>query len=368
MGACLPFACLPIGRRKGRKPRVAFYSQVYGGNAKPVFEKLRSNPDLECFWVAPSKTLCKKLLDKGVPCYYMNDFMKAFELVGVDVWVSTQGLCFPGFKKAKALFGKDERIIDLWHGVGGDNLESRMGYLRSCDVICTNSEHYKNEYIRIGIDGKKVKVTGYARLDLLVNDRTGKAQLSERQGVPPGRRNILYAPTWGYDDIGISDFRGIEKMCERLDCNFIIRPHFNYGESVMRGIETRISGLKRVFLRPASNHPCAEDALLLADVLVTDWSSIAFDYMLLKRPIIYVDREAPHAGTYPNANERVGGYHVKDDNGLIKAVEAALSSPELFEGERKPLMERFYGDTADGKATERCVKEIIKLVSGKNGE
>jgi CDP-glycerol glycerophosphotransferase len=102
---------------------------------------------------------------------------------------------------------------------------------------------------------------------------------------------------------------------------------------------------------------------------VCDWSSIAFDYLVLDRPTIFLDVEPPFAkGFSLDASHRFGAV-VGDMDALIGRLEQFLLEPDRYAGEfsikAREIRSRVYDRYADGNATARCVQRLRQhLVRG----
>jgi CDP-glycerol glycerophosphotransferase (TagB/SpsB family) len=98
----------------------------------------------------------------------------------------------------------------------------------------------------------------------------------------------------------------------------------------------------------------ADAYLPLCDVLVTDYSSLAFDFMLLRQPIVYfvpdIDDYASYRGFYFRPDEMMPTPLIRDSGDLVGAIEAAFVSepdPRLA-----AVRDRVWGDYA-GRASDR---------------
>jgi CDP-glycerol glycerophosphotransferase len=113
---------------------------------------------------------------------------------------------------------------------------------------------------------------------------------------------------------------------------------------------------------PHAKFPDTEEILLVSDILVCDWSSIAFDYLVLDRPTIFLDVEAPFAkGLSLDAGHRFGAV-VSNMDALLERLERYLVEPECytreFSAKCSEIKARVYDDYADGNATARCVARL----------
>jgi CDP-glycerol glycerophosphotransferase (TagB/SpsB family) len=111
----------------------------------------------------------------------------------------------------------------------------------------------------------------------------------------------------------------------------------------------------------ASSHPRVEDLLLAADVLITDYSSIMFDYANLDRPIVLLtaDKRQYDAarGTYFDITEFPPGLvaHAPED------VMAAMQTGSFAEAEaakHRQLFREKFCEFDDGQAAERVVRTV----------
>ncbi len=132
--------------------------------------------------------------------------------------------------------------------------------------------------------------SGYPRNDVLRSDDAGRiaADVRRRLGLPAGKRVVLYAPTWRDDQYYASgryrfDFRlDLERAWRRLggDHVFLIRGHHHMAEDVP-------AGTRPDFAINVTAYPDISELLLVSDVLVTDYSSVMFDFAPTGRPMIF---------------------------------------------------------------------------------
>jgi CDP-glycerol glycerophosphotransferase len=110
-------------------------------------------------------------------------------------------------------------------------------------------------------------------------------------------------------------------------------------------------------VRDVSSHPSVEELCLAADVLVTDYSSIMFDYAVLDRPIVIHapdwDEYRERRGTYFDLMAEPPGVVAPDDDGVVSAVRGGDDGAR----ERAAFRARFCS-LEDGGAAERVVRRV----------
>ena len=193
--------------------------------------------------------------------------------------------------------------------------------------------------------------TGYPRNDVLANATEDDVrQAREKLGIEPGQTAVLYAPTHREWHGGFEPVLNIAQVAEQLGEDHVLlsRAHYFYD---------RDPRVKHVGVRDVSNHPSVEELMLAANALVTDYSSIMFDYAILDRPIVIHapdwDTYRRLRGTYFDLMEERPGPVAKTPPEVARAIAAGDTAPDL----RQPFRARFC-DLEDGRAAERVVKRV----------
>lgn len=251
----------------------------------------------------------------GVPIYWsINDYSVEYPDYAIPVLRGSLEW-FQQLKTAKIIvnnnnfpsfFRKSEgqRYVQTWHGTPLKKLARHAPnrYLsasyrrlmereaRMWDVMLTQNE-YASEILPVafGYSGE-VLTLGYPRNDALAApDRESRARLVRRDlGISPGKIAVLYAPTWR-DNARDSSERpvlvthlDIAKARASLGPNyvFLLRGHHN----VAGGSPTQVGSN----VIDVSMYPEINDLILASDLLVTDYSSISFDYCVTGKPMYFL--------------------------------------------------------------------------------
>src|SRR5690606_20171811 len=91
-----------------------------------------------------------------------------------------------------------------------------------------------------------------------------------------------------------------------------------------------VKSLSNVRAMPGSAYPQTEELLYLSDVLVSDWSSIVFDYLPLHRPTIFLDVKFPYRDGFTIGKKYRFGEIVSSLDELAAAIEQYVAHPEVF--------------------------------------
>lgn len=236
-------------------------------------------------------------------------------------------------------------FIDVWHGVGFKARVNSAGKaFLSLDAHFVPSPHVAEYYSAAGATSI---VTGYARMDSLATASTTTASY------------VLVAPTWSartHIDLRAALVTINDHAIEHA-YDVVYRPH-RFSDPA------DISDLTRVRLDDRSAGLDATEALLATSVLITDWSSIASDFLPLGRPIIYLDGQMPSCPGPLTFTDRPGAI-VGNSEQLRKALTAAIVTPDValaeYKSRRDATLERAWGDTLDGRSAERYYEAILQL-------
>jgi CDP-glycerol glycerophosphotransferase len=194
--------------------------------------------------------------------------------------------------------------------------------------------------------------TGYPRNDALANaTEEDVARIRASLGIAAGQTAVLYAPThreWHQGYVPVLDVPAVADGLGR-DHVVLARAHYFYDRR-----QHRHGG--RVV--DVADHPSIEELCLAADVLVTDYSSLMFDYAVLDRPIVVhaPDWELYRAtrGTYFDLMEKPPGVVVRTEDELVAALRAAGDEGR---DARAAFREEFC-PWDDGRASERVVRRV----------
>jgi CDP-glycerol glycerophosphotransferase len=202
---------------------------------------------------------------------------------------------------------------------------------------------------------------GYPRNDVYYTAGADRVRaVRERLGIAPGRRAVLYAPTHRDYETGWTPRLDLAALADHLDEETIllVRGHYFY-----EGFASPLTGLRRTGrIIDVSSYDPVEDLCLAADALVTDYSSIMFDYANLDRPIVI------HADDWETYRTTRGVYFdlVAEAPGPVARSQAELTEILATDAWRdaraakaRDVFRRRFCEYDDGHAAERVVRRVF---------
>jgi CDP-glycerol glycerophosphotransferase len=205
--------------------------------------------------------------------------------------------------------------------------------------------------------------TGYPRDDRFF--RASPEEITDIRtglGIAPGQTAVLYAPTHREYLAGPQPLLEPSRLATALGPEYVLllRAHYYDVDGTDAAVESEGDGMARVL--DVSAHPVVEDLCLAADVLVTDYSSIMFDYAHLDRPIVVY---APDWETYRRTRgvtfdlmEQPPGVGTRTEDRLIEVLRSDEAGAGPAAKVRAEFRRRFCGFD-DGHAAERVVRRVF---------
>lgn len=250
-------------------------------------------------------------------------------------------------------------------------------------------DQYEHMFKQHGLDMSKFRFVnvGYPKSDALLQGKFERTTVIRGLGLDPSKRTILYAPAW--DPGGSLRSFGeplIEQLLQVPDANVIAKLHpVSHTPPSSASYEFYTGGvnwaerLSRFDSNPSFRHVAdfqVDPLLVAADLLVTDFSSVALEFVGLDKPIIYVDcpeyfektlklpgyeSDPEYVKTNPRANAgRHVGIVVEDVNQLRTAAEEALANPSFNSVKRRDLASMLLYNP--GRGAETAASEILRML------
>ncbi|MFG2249992.1 CDP-glycerol glycerophosphotransferase family protein [Spirillospora sp. NPDC048823] len=349
----------------------SFRGRQYSDSPRAVYEEMaRRRPGLEYVWVTRDGQFT-------VP-----------EGVRTVLYGSREH--FRALAQAKYIVGNDpmpewftkrdgQLYVQTWHGtplkrIGHDierpQFRNAQDYLRrfGLDVAQWDALVSPNPFSTpimkraFRFDGEVIE-SGYPRNDLLVRgDAVRAARVRERLGISAGKTVVLYAPTWRDDQVR----PGSHSMDLRLDLDaarsalagdhvLLVRGHFNLGGGV--------AGTDGSFAVDVSRYPDIAELYLISDILITDYSSVMFDFAVTGRPQLFFTYDLEQyrdrlRGFYFDLEAEAPGPLCRTSAEVIEAVRAAGTAMPTHSDRYEAFRSKFCA-WDDGHAAARVVDRML---------
>lgn len=296
-------------------------------------------------------------------------------VLSAGVWFTSAGLPLYGTK-----FNNNRQIINLWHGVPLKKivlLENNYSKLKKIYFKTIFSKNYSyilttsKNLIHImkdsfGVDERKVKVWGQPRNDVIF--KNVNKDILESLSLYNDKYNklILYAPTYRDDEeICLFPFEDFDKnkLEEFLEINNIliyIHTHMNENGNISKYLG------KRIRILEDNKIDDIMDILNIFNILITDYSSIYIDFLLLKKPIIFLPYDKKKylskRGFNFDYDKVTPGHKPETMNEFIGVLEEIFEGKDLYKEDRE-LVNDIFNEISYPCSKEICinVKKILEI-------
>ncbi|SEL21965.1 CDP-glycerol glycerophosphotransferase [Methanobrevibacter gottschalkii] len=353
---------------------ISFGGKYYSDSPKYLYEYLYENyrDKFEFIWVINDKSTKIPGNPKKVKRFSLEYYKEVAES---KYWVTN------GRHPARLTKKHNQVIVSTWHGTPlkrlgldiGDvytkNPNIKKSYIEhgeEWDYLISSNKYTSNILKSCFAYPRDVLETGYPRNDILYNAGENQInQIKESLNLPNDKKIILYAPTWRDDefyDSGSIKFTlklELDKLKEAIGDKYfiLVRTHYFIADKLDL---SEYEG----FALDVSRYEDIAELYLISDLLITDYSSVFFDFANLKRPILYYTYdlekyESMLRGFYINIHKEVPGP-------LLFTTEEVIDSIKNIEAVKKEYSERYdefyerFCSIDDGNASKRIVNEVWK--------
>ena len=361
----------------------SFNGKYYTDSPKAIYLYMKNNPEFKNYkfvWAFIEPENYKELEDERTILVKQNTKKYEEYLIKSKYWVINHRIYDYIYPK------KEQVYVQCWHGTPlkrlgfdlqkADNALNTLNEMQNKYLIEAKKLNYMvspskftSEKLRSAFNLKKVHKEnniieqGYPRNDFLYNyTEEDVKKIKQKLGIDGiNKKIILYAPTWrdnqhqsgvGYTYKTEVDF---DKLQKELQDEYIILFRAHYFVSNSFDFE-KYKG----FIYNVSDIDDVNETYIVSDILITDYSSVFFDYANLKRPMIFYmydfeEYKDEMRGFYIDINE-LPGEITKTEDELINAIRHTKNFE--YNKKYKKFNDKFnYLD--DGQATGRTVEKII---------
>lgn len=361
------YLCYVTRPRKEKSVFFASFRGQYSDNPRAISESLHEMaPDVKIVWLV--KPQFKKYVPDYVTVVPPKPRLALKAQAQAKVWV----LNYTYRKHLGVYKGRDNFYIQTWHG---DRGLKTIGYLTGegskndmdghnmseCNLFIAASDYgVRKAQQGLRYEGEMM-VEGMPRNDKLVNiDKySGEAdKVRKALGIGNDVKIALYAPTFRDEESTMQCAIDINQTMKNLEANgekwgCLVRSH-----SLTKKIST---GCDNAAYLDVSSYPDMADLLLIADLLLTDYSSCAGDFLLTGKPVVLVhfDKEEYLSKARSLWIDPVeAGYLVAKNQSELNAILSHLH--EYDHRATADKLNKFYGTKESGKSSEAVAQRIVQ--------
>ena len=333
----------------------------------PIVETLQRDPRIEIFLTASENPEQVEEIYKDARAPYRIISASAARFRRFDVYLAADFLWVS--------LPRGTSRIQTFHGVAGKYrkiYDSPDQSVREWDRLFFINRRRMQHFIdskAIDADSPAACLIGMPKLDCLVDGSLNREEVLRSLELDPSKQTVLYAPTWSpYSSVCVMGEELVRRLGE-FGYNVIVKLHDRsrdllYANSGGVDWGDRLQPILREIggklFTSSNSSPC----LAASDLLITDHSSVGFEYLILDRPLVRIhlpeliantDIEPAYVAMMASAS-----YSCFTLDDVFLTIEAAFRNPsEHAENRRLVAEELFY---KPGTATTRAVAELYKVM------
>lgn len=353
----------------------SYFARQYSDNPQAVYEEMvRRDLPFELVWATADGQF---QVPEGDPRIVLRGSRDYYEALSSARFVVDNVLKLPGFAKRPG-----QTYLQTWHGtpfktIGYDLVQS--GRIASgttklsrfaedvplWDRLISPSPHVTGMLRRAFRYEGEVMEVGYPRNDMLfAADRAERARrIRYRLGIPDDRAIALYVPTWR-EDVWLTGGRTAEMVMPADQVanalgeswSVLVRQHHMVADRTV-GIGTSVVDVTR--------YPDISELYLIADVVITDYSSVMFDFAATGKPLLFYVPDLDFyqdelRGTYFDLTEEAPGPLLREPDEVVQALRGIDATQGAYAAAYSAFRQK-YCAMDDGLASARVVDHLLSL-------
>lgn len=357
---------------------MGYNAEVFNFNSRYLFEYYEQNhPEYNIYFILNDKAAYNKY--KKI---YGDSIINSLEkkniklIFSAGTWITSGGLPF-----RLPFVNKKRVVVNLGHGMplkglGLDNKENTFiqnlgirAIYSQYDLISATSSIFQSILARsYSSTNNKVPIIGNCWDDYVLKEKDARKVLTSLySNLPEFKKTILYAPTWRqnaetwifpFEDFDTIDF---ENFLEENDIIIFLRLHHLDKNNI-----DKYSNCHRIKLINQDIVADIMELLSIFDVLITDYSSIMVDYLLLNRPIILLPYDQKEYSSTRTLNIPIDLFNfynnINNTEDLKYTLKMLIENPEVTQKQLDVLNQCFkYKDNQNCNRHYEAIKNLIEI-------
>ena len=306
------------------------------GILEPIMQVLKDRGDEYLWFLTPN--LSGKFPFENEPHTYDLEELTAFQ---------SDAIMCPGNEVPHYLRGVK---VQIFHGLAGE----KKGHFRIrhyFDLYLTQGPYFTRKFNRLKRRHRNFEVieTGWPKLDIYGKDaKKYESEKSELLKEHAASKMLLYAPTFSRKLTSAPYLlKEIEKLAENKDYLVVIKFHDLMAPEIIIQYKELASEKENILFE---EEPNIVKFLLMADLMISDTSSVVYEFLLLDKPVI----------TFKNNSQKILWDDQREYSGLAERVAANLENDE-FSGERQIVIQEYHPYN-DGQSAKRMVEAVEEYI------
>lgn len=332
---------------------VSYMGKNFNDSPKMIYDSLKADPEFDDYtFIWAFNDINKyKLKHKNTKIVKMDSIEYLLTALKAEYWITNvnieRGL---HFKKNYT------KSVNTWHGIPlkkvGNDVKGRNDFnFSNTNLFCYSGNYEYSIYKEaFNLTDDNLYKFGMPRNDVVLeNDPKIKENIKEKYGIKD-KKIILYAPTWRDDpnDLALMDLKQWEATLAD-EYVLLLKAH---------GLSEQFNIEENNFIIDVSDFEETSELIVAADVLITDYSSIMFDFALISKPIfLYVP-------DYEKYSDERGLYFdlMKTDLSVFKDAVSLLEYIQTFDEDKEKEISKKFGQEFNEVNTPDATEKIISLI------
>ena len=363
----------------------------FADNSRFLFERFIDvyRGEFTFLWITPSK---EQLCDSCVKEEIRDCMVYQYSIKGLLSLLRARTLffCWGSSDLLGTDFSRRTVVIQLWHGIPikrigiysrqlgrgwGHRASAVRAYSKFDYWICSSRIDRNSIALCTGLSIDNVRITGLPRNDYLIEHKNAGDREVLKRFPFLDKLTILYAPTYRskgkveffpFDDF---DIQKMKTFLEERDAYLLLRTHYvdEVATARNRPVDLQHFGCDRIVVLNRDAILDVQEILPFVDIMISDYSGIWVDFLLLDKPIIFIPYDL---SAYEKADGLLYDYDFITPgpkalrfNDLLTELDQYLSDPEKDSSERASIRHLFH-EYEDGKAHQRLYQLVKEVSSG----